>query len=262
MDALAAEPTPTPAGIPANRHPHMGAYLRELREFYNLDLETVSLHTRIQIRYIDALEKGALEVLPARTYARGYTMKYAEFLGLDPEHTIQNYPGLESAPKPTPAEPEVAVAAPAPTSKETVIVAPTPKPKTPKPAKAETPAPAAQPAAEEPPKAEPTTSSKAAFNPMLVWGLVAFALVIGVLMLSGTSPSEDEAAAAETAELEPLRAPILDSIESSTTIQPASHDCFGEAGSTSPLCWEADIETPKHAFGPKAESTQPLRVSE
>lgn len=61
----------------------IGDYLREVRESLGLDTREVGQRLNIRAKYLAALEEGKIEVMPGKTYARGYLQNYAEFLGLD-----------------------------------------------------------------------------------------------------------------------------------------------------------------------------------
>lgn len=61
----------------------VGQRLRRAREDRGLSLEDVAKETRIPIRHLEVIERGAFAELPARTYAVGFTRTYAKMLGLD-----------------------------------------------------------------------------------------------------------------------------------------------------------------------------------
>ena len=56
--------------------------LRDARERAGLTLEQVYDRTRIQVKYLDALERGDFGAFPAGPFRSGYTAKYRAFLGL------------------------------------------------------------------------------------------------------------------------------------------------------------------------------------
>ena len=60
-----------------------GSILKSTRESRNLHIAQVAKVTRISVRYLDALERDALDELPSPVHARGFLRTYAEFLGLD-----------------------------------------------------------------------------------------------------------------------------------------------------------------------------------
>jgi transcriptional regulator with XRE-family HTH domain len=57
--------------------------LKETRESYGLTLEEVAQRTYIKLPYLQALEEGAVDRLPAPVYTYGYIRQYAKLLGLD-----------------------------------------------------------------------------------------------------------------------------------------------------------------------------------
>lgn len=57
--------------------------LKEAREQNGLSLEEISQRTYIKLPYLEALENGSLERLPANVYTCGYIRQYAKVLGLD-----------------------------------------------------------------------------------------------------------------------------------------------------------------------------------
>ena len=67
----------------------VGQRLREARRAKGYDLSHVAAETRIPERHLIAIEEGAFERLPARTYAVGFSRSYARLVGLD-EKQIAN----------------------------------------------------------------------------------------------------------------------------------------------------------------------------
>lgn len=57
--------------------------LRRAREAKGYDLAQVAAETRIPIRHLEVIERGAFDELPARTYAVGFSRTYAKMVGLD-----------------------------------------------------------------------------------------------------------------------------------------------------------------------------------
>lgn len=84
----------------------LGEWLQRAREARGLTLEDAERDTRISRRYLQALETGDLDVIPAPVYARGFLRSYAQYLGLDPQEAMARYPrddgppGIQSAPRP------------------------------------------------------------------------------------------------------------------------------------------------------------------
>ena len=58
----------------------LGERLKNIREAQSLSLEAISRATKIQIRYLLAIENGNLAVLPPGPYVRGFIRQYCEFL--------------------------------------------------------------------------------------------------------------------------------------------------------------------------------------
>jgi cytoskeleton protein RodZ len=68
-----------------------GAQLRQAREQRGLSLDEVSTKTRVQRRYLQALEEGTVDKLPEPVYARGFLKRYADFLDLDSAGMAERY---------------------------------------------------------------------------------------------------------------------------------------------------------------------------
>ena len=75
-------------GRPCSRT--IGARLQEVRDSKQLTLAEVARDTRISLHYLEALESGHYEVLPAPVYARGFMRSYADYLGLDPAEAVMS----------------------------------------------------------------------------------------------------------------------------------------------------------------------------
>ncbi len=61
--------------------PHVGAALREIREFYGLNLEDLAQLTRVRRQYLNAIEELRMDQLPSRPFTIGYVRAYAQALG-------------------------------------------------------------------------------------------------------------------------------------------------------------------------------------
>ena len=88
---------PNPIEFPSDPpgHPRLrtiGARLEAARNGKRLTLEEAERDTRISTEYLDALERGSYEVLPAPVYARGFMRSYAGYLGLDPAEAVMSMP--------------------------------------------------------------------------------------------------------------------------------------------------------------------------
>lgn len=69
----------------------LGLYLKEKREEQGLTLEELQKVTKIQKRYLVAIEEGNYDVLPGAFYARAFVKSYSEALGLDPDEVFHTY---------------------------------------------------------------------------------------------------------------------------------------------------------------------------
>jgi hypothetical protein len=86
----------------------LGTALRKARRRRKISLAQASRDTRIGLRYLTALERGApLDEFPAPMYARAFLREYARYLRLDPESLLQ----LLAPYEPPPVAPSLAVLA-------------------------------------------------------------------------------------------------------------------------------------------------------
>lgn len=69
----------------------LGHILREARETKGYTLREVQDKTRINSRFLEALEMGDFDRLPTPTHVRGFLRNYSRFLGLDPEPMLERY---------------------------------------------------------------------------------------------------------------------------------------------------------------------------
>ncbi len=69
----------------------LGSILREAREAQGLTLAQVENATRINQRFLAALESGEYGALPTPVHVRGYLRNYARFLQLDPLPLLERY---------------------------------------------------------------------------------------------------------------------------------------------------------------------------
>lgn len=85
--AQAEQPdAPPPAG-----YGEIGDLLRQARTQLRLSLDQASRMLHIRVRYLEAMEEGALEELPGLPYIRGYIQTYAAFLGLDKDEILRRF---------------------------------------------------------------------------------------------------------------------------------------------------------------------------
>ncbi|MBI5240151.1 MAG: DUF4115 domain-containing protein [Elusimicrobia bacterium] len=114
-------PPQTPAAAPApSPAQEVGASLRAARASRGFSLESVCQHTRIPRKYLEALEAGRFDDLPAPVYLRSFLGGYCEYLEIDMRPLWDK---LHPAPSPA----ETAPAAPAPAGKPAGHGAPAPK---------------------------------------------------------------------------------------------------------------------------------------
>ncbi|CAM5788631.1 MULTISPECIES: RodZ domain-containing protein [Brevibacillus] len=69
----------------------LGQVLKEAREEKGITLDDIQRITKIQRRYLEAIERGHLHVLPGHFYARAFIKSYAEAVGLDPNHIMSHF---------------------------------------------------------------------------------------------------------------------------------------------------------------------------
>lgn len=69
----------------------LGEKLKKLRGDFRMSLAEVSKGTRIQIKYLEYLENGQYEQLPADVYVRGFLRSYARYLNIDEQALIKLY---------------------------------------------------------------------------------------------------------------------------------------------------------------------------
>ncbi|AZZ60301.1 helix-turn-helix domain-containing protein [Oenococcus sp. UCMA 16435] len=62
----------------------IGKHLQDARENHGLTLEDVSSSTKIQMRYLQAIETGQVDKLPGPFYVKAFIRQYANTVGLDP----------------------------------------------------------------------------------------------------------------------------------------------------------------------------------
>jgi cytoskeleton protein RodZ len=75
----------------------LGAMLRQARESRAMSLQEVEQHTRIRVKFLQALESGDLSVLPSPIHAKGFLRNYAQFLHLDGNALAAQFAALTGA---------------------------------------------------------------------------------------------------------------------------------------------------------------------
>ena len=69
----------------------LGNKFKEQRESLGLTLREVEESTKIRKKYLQALENENFDVIPGRTYTKGFIKNYARFLGLDAKEFIEQF---------------------------------------------------------------------------------------------------------------------------------------------------------------------------
>ncbi|WP_176142521.1 helix-turn-helix domain-containing protein [Halobacillus hunanensis] len=69
----------------------IGSRLREAREAKQLTLEEVQSTTKIQKRYLQAIENNEFGTLPGKFYTRAFIREYASAVGLNPEQVMEEH---------------------------------------------------------------------------------------------------------------------------------------------------------------------------
>lgn len=69
----------------------LGEKLRKLRGDFRMSLADISKATKIQVKYLECLENGEYEKLPADVYVRGFLRSYARYLNIDEQAFIRLY---------------------------------------------------------------------------------------------------------------------------------------------------------------------------
>jgi cytoskeleton protein RodZ len=108
MDGAPAAPSPvddSPAGVDKKKaleesplHEEAQAIFKEVgqrmkthRELLGLSLDDVVRHTHLRRHYLEALEAGAIDLLPSPVQGRGMLNNYATFLGMDPDAILLRF---------------------------------------------------------------------------------------------------------------------------------------------------------------------------
>ncbi|GFZ83024.1 XRE family transcriptional regulator [Compostibacillus humi] len=69
----------------------IGARLKEARIAKGLSLDELQEETKIQKRYLVAIEEGNLDILPGKFYARAFIKEYASAVGLDANELLEEH---------------------------------------------------------------------------------------------------------------------------------------------------------------------------
>lgn len=77
----------------------LGSYLRQEREQRHVALHDISAATKIQMRYLEALEADQHDQLPPLPFAVGFIRAYAQHLSLEPDAIVAGYRAMHRAPE-------------------------------------------------------------------------------------------------------------------------------------------------------------------
>ncbi|MFZ2299844.1 MAG: helix-turn-helix domain-containing protein [Candidatus Moraniibacteriota bacterium] len=69
----------------------LGEKLKKLRSDFRMSLSEISKITKIQVKYLEYLENGQYDKLPADVYVRGFLRSYARYLNIDEGALIKLY---------------------------------------------------------------------------------------------------------------------------------------------------------------------------
>ena len=78
----------------------LGSYLRQERERQQVSLQEMAAATKIQLKFLEALEHDAYDQLPATPFVVGFLRAYAQYVALDPETVLTAYRSLHRIPEP------------------------------------------------------------------------------------------------------------------------------------------------------------------
>lgn len=68
-----------------------GETLKRERELRQISLREIAEATKINLRYLDALERDDFRHLPGGVFNKGFVRAYAQFIGIDPESMVTAY---------------------------------------------------------------------------------------------------------------------------------------------------------------------------
>ncbi len=100
----------------------LGKALTQARMARGLTLADVERDTRISSKYLEALEQGKPDVLPAPVYARAFMRTYSQYLGLNARDFVSEMPGARPEPE-LPPLPDVTREGPLPLLQPSWVIA-------------------------------------------------------------------------------------------------------------------------------------------
>ena len=71
-----------------------GEELAQARLAKGISLIDISVETRINLKFLEAIERGQFQILP-QTYVRAFLREYALSLSLDPKDVLQRYNSIQ-----------------------------------------------------------------------------------------------------------------------------------------------------------------------
>ena len=74
-----------------NETESLGEYLRKERETRKISLKEVSKNIRVREQFLKAVEEDRHDLLPSRTYVKGFLSAYAKHIGLDSSALLLRY---------------------------------------------------------------------------------------------------------------------------------------------------------------------------
>ena len=78
----------------------LGSFLHQERERQQVSLQEMAAATKIQLKFLEALEHDAYDQLPAAPFVVGFLRAYAQYIALDPEMVLTAYRSLHRIPEP------------------------------------------------------------------------------------------------------------------------------------------------------------------
>src|SRR5215470_14000639 len=78
----------------------LGSYLRQERERQRVSLQDLAASTKIQLKFLEALEHDAYDQLPAAPFVVGFLRAYAQYCAMDPQEVLTAYRSLQPPPEP------------------------------------------------------------------------------------------------------------------------------------------------------------------
>ena len=79
-----------------------GTWLRNQRKLRRVDLRTITEASKINIRYLEALEQDRFDLLPAAIFVKGFLREYARVVGLDADEVLNFYLQVSAQEQPEP----------------------------------------------------------------------------------------------------------------------------------------------------------------